>query len=177
MLLQANGRQHNTEIASRLGVAEATVRKRIERLLREKIFQVGAWTDPLRVGYQHWAVIEVQVNPPDIEKVAEALAALPETFFVGICTGVYDILVGALFRSSEHMYEMITKRLAQIPGIIRTVTSNVIRIVKREYTHPIPLAQGGLDDTDQSDERILRLRRRGRRVRRPRPSHSNKGNK
>ena len=50
--LQVDGRQHNTEIAQRLGVGEATVRKRIECLLRNGVMQIGAWTDPLKIGYQ-----------------------------------------------------------------------------------------------------------------------------
>lgn len=137
-LLQADGRLPNTEIGRRLGIAEATVRKRIERLLREKVMQIGAWTDPLKIGYQTYASIQIQVNPPDVEKVAERLATLPEIFFLAICTGAFDIYAAALFRSNEHMYEFITKRLSRVPGIVHTSTSSMIRIVKRQYAYPVP---------------------------------------
>lgn len=136
--LQVDGRQHNTEIARRLGVGEATVRKRIERLLRNGVMQIGAWTDPLKIGYQHYAIIQIQVNLVDIERVAKGLAKLPEVFFVGICTGAFDIYAAAVFRSIEHMHEFITNGLARLRGIQRTSTSSITRIVKRNYNFPVP---------------------------------------
>jgi len=69
--------------------------------------------------------------------VAEQLAKLPEITFVGICTGGFDISAVALVRSNEHMYELIADRLSRIPGIERTSTAHVIRLVKREFSHPI----------------------------------------
>ncbi len=50
--LRVDGRRPNTEIARRLRVGEATVRKRIERLLLNDVMLIGAWTDPLKIGYQ-----------------------------------------------------------------------------------------------------------------------------
>lgn len=144
-LLQADGRLANTEIARRLGIAEGTVRKRVGRLLREEVIQVGAWADPLRIGYQTYAIIEVQVHLPDIERVAERLASFSEVFFLGICTGNFDIFAAAIFRSSAHLYEFVTKRLSRTPGIVRTSTSNVIRVVKRNYTFPALATWAGTD--------------------------------
>jgi Lrp/AsnC family transcriptional regulator for asnA, asnC and gidA len=72
--LQVNGRLANTELARRLGVGEATVRKRIDRMLASKLIQVVAWADPLKVGYQHFAIIGIQVKVPEIERAAKKLA-------------------------------------------------------------------------------------------------------
>ena len=137
-LLQKDGRLPNTEIARRLGVAEATVRNRIERLLQDRVIQVGAWADPLKIGYQTYAMIEIQVKPPYIVKVAERLAQMPEFYFVGICTGAFDIYAGAVVRSVDDMYELTTRRLAHVPGIVRMSTSSIIRLVKRDYSYPVP---------------------------------------
>ena len=95
-LLQEDGHQRDTEIARRLGLAEATVRKRIERLLREGVVRIGVWTDPLKVGYGTYAIIEIQVDPHRIERAAETLAEFPEIFFLGISTGSFDSLLGAV---------------------------------------------------------------------------------
>lgn len=138
-LLQQDGRQRNTEVARRLGLAEATVRKRIERLLREGVVRFGVWTDPLKVGYGTYAIIEIQVDPRRIERAAEKLAEFPEIFFLGISTGSFDVFASALFRSSEHMYEFMTRRLTRVPGIQRTVTSSIVRILKREFPNPLAL--------------------------------------
>ena len=137
-LLQSDGRRPNTEIARELRVAEGTVRNRIARLLKDDVIKFGVWPNPLKIGYQTYAFIEIQVNPPDLEEVAERLASFPEIAFVGICTGSFDIHVAALFYSNDHMYELITKRLNHVKGVLRTSTSTVMRIVKREFGYPVP---------------------------------------
>jgi len=140
-MLQADARRPNTDIARRLGVAETTVRNRIERLTREGVVQCGAWTDPLKIGYQTYAIIQIQVAPPRLEQVAEVLAGLPEVFFLGIATGGFDIVAAAVFRSNEHVYELMTKRFARIAGIQRTSTLGIVRIVKRAYSYPVPAVE------------------------------------
>jgi Lrp/AsnC family transcriptional regulator, regulator for asnA, asnC and gidA len=137
-LLQSDGRRTNTDIARQLGVAEGTVRNRITRLLADEVIKFGVWPNPLKIGYQTYAFIEIQVNPPDLEQVAEQLASFPEIAFVGICTGSFDLHVAALFYSNEHMYELITKRLNHVKGVLHTSTSTVLRIVKREFGYPVP---------------------------------------
>jgi Lrp/AsnC family transcriptional regulator for asnA, asnC and gidA len=137
-LLQADGRAANTAIARRLGVAEATVRKRIERLQRDQVIQVGAWADPFKIGYEFYVLLQVQVRRRDIERAARLLAALPEIVFLGTCTGGFDIFAGAVFQSNDHMYEFMTRRLMRVPGIDRIDTSNLMRIVKRAYSYPTP---------------------------------------
>jgi Lrp/AsnC family transcriptional regulator for asnA, asnC and gidA len=137
-LFQSDGRRTNTDIARQLGVAEGTVRNRITRLLADEVIKFGVWPNPLKIGYQTYAFIEIQVNPPDLEEVAEQLASFPEIAFVGICTGSFDLHVAALFYSNEHMYELITKRLNHVKGVLHTSTSTVLRIVKREFGYPVP---------------------------------------
>jgi len=135
--LQRDGRTPNTAIARRLRIAEATVRKRIDRLVKEKVIWVRAWPDPLKIGYTVIVNIDVRVNPPAIESVAARLAAFPEIYFLGVCTGEFDLHASAAFRSNEHMYEFITKRLSRVPGIANTSTGIVMRVVKREPPTPV----------------------------------------
>lgn len=160
--LQADGRQPNTEIARKLGLAEATVRKRVERLLREQVFQIAAWVDPLKVGYQHYAVIEIQVRPAELERATQRVAALPEAYFLGVCAGSQRLVAAAVFRSNEHFHEFMTTRLARVPGIRSTSTLNVTRIVKREYGALGPLV---VDDV-AGPAAVVRPAARGRRSRR-----------
>lgn len=137
-LLQEDGRRSNVEIARRLGIADATVRKRIERLVRERIVQIGAWPDPLRIGYQTYALIEIEARLGHAERVAARLAGFPEIFFLAICTGRYDLMAAACFRSNDEIHDFMTRRLPRVPGIQRTATSNITRLVKRAYAFPIP---------------------------------------
>src|SRR5260370_531521 len=90
-LLQDDGRRPTVEMARHLAVAEGTVRKRIERLIREKVIQIGAWADPLKIGYQNYAVLMMHVDLRDLERAAEQLSKMPEIFFLGTCTGGFDL--------------------------------------------------------------------------------------
>jgi Lrp/AsnC family transcriptional regulator for asnA, asnC and gidA len=132
-LLQADGRMSNSAVARRLGVGEAAVRKRIARMRRDDVIQFQAWVDPLKIGYRVYAILEIQVEPPAVERVAERLAELPEIYFLGVCTGAFDIFAAAVFRSNEHLYAFLTKRLNLVPGITRTSTSSIVRVVRREF--------------------------------------------
>jgi Lrp/AsnC family transcriptional regulator for asnA, asnC and gidA len=137
-LLQADGRRPNTVIARMLGVTEGTVRNRVERLLADRVIQVGAWADPLKIGYQVYAIIEIQAQPNRVKQVAKRLARLPEIYFLGICSGAFDIFAAAVLRSNEHLYEFMTERLNRIAGIQRTSTTSIMELVKREYVYPVP---------------------------------------
>jgi Lrp/AsnC family transcriptional regulator for asnA, asnC and gidA len=155
-ILRPDGRRSNVEIARRLGVAEGTVRKRIERLVREQVIQIGAWADPLKVGYQSYINMELQVRLRDIQLIAHRLAKLPEIFFLGLCTGRSDIFAAGCFRSNDHFHEFMTKHLARIPGIQAISTSTITKIVKREHSSPaFPVsAVNGNEAVARADERI-----------------------
>jgi Lrp/AsnC family transcriptional regulator, regulator for asnA, asnC and gidA len=135
-LLQEDGRRSNTDIARQLRLSEATIRKRIDRLVADKTIRVSAWADPLRLGYNTYANIEIRVHPPFLEEAAASIAQFPEIFFLGICTGNFDILAVGLFHSNEHMYEFLSARLAKVRGIDRASTSHIIRTIKRDFPRP-----------------------------------------
>lgn len=162
-LLQSDGRRPSVEIARRLAVAEGTVRKRVERLIREQVIQIGAWADPLKIGYQNYAVMMIQAELRYLERAAERLAEMPEIFFLGTCTGAFDIFATACFRSVEHMHEFMTKRLARVPGIRRVSTSNVTRVGKRNYSFRVASVDGTSDGNSVGRARRPRSGPHGRR--------------
>jgi Lrp/AsnC family transcriptional regulator for asnA, asnC and gidA len=135
-LLQVDGRQPNTELARKLDVTEGTVRNRIAKLLDDNLIQVGAWVDPVRVGGQIYAHIEVEVENSRIDATARQLAQFDEVNFEFIQTGRADILLGCFFRSTQHMDEFVTRKLARVKGIRATSSVIVLRIVKRNYRFP-----------------------------------------
>jgi Lrp/AsnC family transcriptional regulator, regulator for asnA, asnC and gidA len=178
-MLRLDGRRSNVEIARSLGVAEGTVRKRIDRLVREQIIQIGAWADPLKVGYSEYINLDLQVRLRDIEAIARRLAKLPEIFFLGLCTGRSGIFAAGCFRSNDHFHEFMTKRLAHIPGIRGISASSITKIVMRAHSFPaFPVRSadgngaGVARDArlDSSGEAKRRTTRRTERVRPRRPT-------
>src|SRR5436309_16015481 len=80
--LQQDGRRAFTQIASDLGVSEAAVRARTNRLIEKGILQIVGVTDPLKLGFQQWAMIGVKVEAARLLEVAQEIAEFPETDYV-----------------------------------------------------------------------------------------------
>jgi Lrp/AsnC family transcriptional regulator for asnA, asnC and gidA len=155
--LHEDARSSVARMAERLGMPESTVRHRMNRLVRSRVIEFAAVTDPLKLGYQIWAILEIQAEMPKVRNVARRLAATPQVYFVGITTGSFDILAAAVFKSNEELLDFITHRLSTIPGIIRTSTSSILELVKRSMTIGLP-----------GDVGAIGSRTPGARIRKPR---------
>ena len=73
--LQEDGRQSYATIGRAVGLSEAAVRQRVQRLLDAEVMQIVAVTDPLQVGFHRQAMIGITVDG-DLRPVGDALADL-----------------------------------------------------------------------------------------------------
>src|SRR5690349_19764743 len=71
-LLQQDGRLPYARLATQVGLSEAAVRQRVQRLIEHKVVQIVAVTDPLTLGFRRQAMVGVNVEG-DILEVADAL--------------------------------------------------------------------------------------------------------
>lgn len=131
--LNQNARLPSSQIARELEIAERTVRHRINRLIEAKVIQPVAVVNAAAFGYDLVVDIFCEVDVSCQAQIVEAIAALPEVSYLAYFTGDQDISFQALFKNSEEMHAFITDRLHQIPGIRRTRTVLVPRIVKDTY--------------------------------------------
>ncbi|MBA2311809.1 MAG: Lrp/AsnC family transcriptional regulator [Actinobacteria bacterium] len=140
-LLQEDGRMPNSEIARRLGIAEATVRKRLRRLTSEGVIRVMAVPSPETVGLTQSAIISVACELTQVDGVAAALEALPETRYLGYSAGAYDLIMECFFYSHDHLLDFIRHKLAPIPGIQKTETFIILKVRKFSYEWELPDTQ------------------------------------
>src|SRR3954466_11591800 len=89
--LQQDGRRSYAAIGKAVGLSEAAVRQRVQRLLETGIMQIVGVTDPLMLGFSRQAMIAVKCEG-DLEKVADHLADMEEIDYVVITAGSFDIL-------------------------------------------------------------------------------------
>src|SRR3954464_14417758 len=75
--LQEDGRRPYASIGKAVGMSEAAVRQRVQKLIDSGVMQIVAVTDPMRTGRARQAMIAISVDG-DVEKVAEELAAVDE---------------------------------------------------------------------------------------------------
>ncbi|WP_318646768.1 Lrp/AsnC family transcriptional regulator [Nocardioides donggukensis] len=131
--LQQDGRRSYAAIGKVVGLSEAAVRQRVQRLLDAGVMQVVAVTDPLEMGFARQAMIGIRVQGP-LEPVADTLAALPEVDYVVVTAGSYDLLVEAVCESDEHLLELISDKIRSIDTVTSTETFMYLKLHKQTYS-------------------------------------------
>ena len=131
--LQHDGRRPFTTIAKTVGLSEAAVRQRVQRLLDAGVMQIVAVTDPLRVGLHRQAMVGVRVDG-DVRDIAAKLAASDEIEYVVVCSGTYDLLVEVTARDDEHLLDVVNTQIRSIPGVRSTEMFVYLRLEKQTYT-------------------------------------------
>jgi Lrp/AsnC family transcriptional regulator for asnA, asnC and gidA len=131
--LQEDGRRSYAAMAAAVGLSEAAVRQRVQRLLDAGIMQIVAVTDPLRMGFRREALIGVRVSG-DTREVAAAIADLPEVDYVVLTAGSFDLLLELVAEDDEHLLSLINDRIRALPQVQETETFVYLRLVKQTYT-------------------------------------------
>jgi Lrp/AsnC family transcriptional regulator, regulator for asnA, asnC and gidA len=131
--LQQDGRRPFTQIAAELGVSEAAVRARTNRLVERGILQVVGVTDPLKLGFQQQAMIGVRCERDRLLQVAEAVSAFAEVDYVVITAGAFDLLIEVVCENNEALLRFLTERLRAVDGVRETETFVYLRMVKQTY--------------------------------------------
>jgi Lrp/AsnC family transcriptional regulator for asnA, asnC and gidA len=130
--LQEDGRRSYAAIGKEIGLSEAAVRQRVQRLIDGGVIQVVAVTDPMELGFARQAMLGIRATG-ELEPIADALAAMDEIDYVVIAAGSFDLLVEVVCESDEHLLEVISKRIRTISGVLSTETFLYLKLVKQTY--------------------------------------------
>jgi Lrp/AsnC family transcriptional regulator, regulator for asnA, asnC and gidA len=131
--LQQDGRRPFTQIAAELGVSEAAVRARTNRLVERGILQVVGVTDPLKLGFHQQAMIGVRCERDRLLTVAQAVSTFPEVDYVVITAGTFDLLIEVVCEDNDALLTFLTERLRAVDGVRETETFVYLRMVKQTY--------------------------------------------
>ena len=132
-LLQVNGRASNARVAREVGVSEGTVRRRLRRLVQDEVIRVVAVPDPEKMGFNTVSLIGVQADPDKQDDVATRLAELPETQYVALTTGSFDIFIWVALASAEELGVFLRTKVGATNGVRRTETFVNLSIRKKGY--------------------------------------------
>jgi Lrp/AsnC family transcriptional regulator, regulator for asnA, asnC and gidA len=130
--LQEDGRQSYATIAKRVGLSEAAVRQRVQRLLDSGVMQIVAVTDPLQVGFRRQAMIGLRVDG-DLTAVGDALTSMTEVDYVVTTAGSFDLLAEVVCEDDDQLLELLTKRIRVLPGVQSTETFVYLKLNKQHY--------------------------------------------
>ena len=131
--LQQDGRRSYAAIGKVVGLSEAAVRQRVQRLVEGGVMQIVAVTDPLELGFARQAMIGIRVSGP-VEPAADAIAELDEVDYVVVTAGSFDVLAEVVAESDEALLEIISDRIRAVPGVVSTETFVYLKLRKQTYS-------------------------------------------
>jgi Lrp/AsnC family transcriptional regulator for asnA, asnC and gidA len=130
--LQDDGRRSYAEIGKAVGLSEAAVRQRVQKLTEAGVMQIVAVTDPMQLGFTRQAMVGVRVTG-DTTVVAEALARIPSVDYVVLTAGSFDILAEVVCESDDDLIELLNSRIRGIDGVQSTETFVYLKLQKQFY--------------------------------------------
>jgi len=131
--LQVDGRRAYSRIADEVGVSESVIRYRVRRLEDAGILRIVGIADPMRIGFDLMAMVGVKVRSGDLDQVCEQLGVLPETSYLIVTAGGYDLFVEVLCRDTAHFTEVLTEGIQALDGVIDTQSFLVLQIRKMSF--------------------------------------------
>jgi len=131
-LLQDDGRLSYSAIAKQVGLSEAAVRHRVQKLIESGVMQVVAVTDPMQMGFARQAMIGVKVTG-NVREVAAELAAMDKLDYVVITTGRFDILAEIVAESDDELLEVVSEQISALDRVVTTETFVYLRLEKQTY--------------------------------------------
>ena len=130
--LQEDGRRPYASIGRAVGLSEAAVRQRVQRLQEAGIIQIVAVTDPMQLGFRRQAMVGIQADG-DLPAVADALGELPECEYVVLTAGRFDLLVEVVCEDDDHLLRLIGSRIRAVPGVRSAEAFVYLKLHKQHY--------------------------------------------
>lgn len=130
--LQADGRRSYAEIGKAVGLSEAAVRQRVQRLTESGVMQVVAVTDPMQLGFYRQAMVGIRVSGDTTDVVAR-LAKIPAVDYLVLTAGNFDILAEVVCENDEDLIALLNKEIRGIPGVQSTETFVYLKLEKQFY--------------------------------------------
>lgn len=130
--LQEDGRRAYATVGKAVGLSEAAVRQRVQKLVDSGVMQIVAVTDPMQVGFHRQAMVAISATG-DIELITKRLATIPEVVYLVVIAGSFDILAEIVVTDDDHLLELINGQIRTIPGVLRTETFLYLKLTKQTY--------------------------------------------
>ena len=129
-LLGQDAQQSAEQLAKKLNINAATIRRRIKKLIQNGSLHIVGVVDPAHFGLPLGAVITLDVAPDKLESTLEEIDEQPEIKWVVTTTGRYDIIAEARFSSLDALSEFNSRVLAKLDGVKNSETFIILNTKK-----------------------------------------------
>lgn len=123
-IITKNARIPYLEVARECGVSGAAIHQRVQRLIKIGVIRGSEFkVDPVQVGFKTCAYIGIFLeHPGHFRDVVQQLKSIPEIIECHYTTGNYSLFIKVYTRDNEHLKDILTEKIQNITGIIRTET-------------------------------------------------------
>jgi len=129
--LQTDARKPVVKIAGEIGANEATVRKRIEKLIKNGYIQrFTVVLDYHKLGRVIKSFVGLRVQPARLKEIVDHLSKHPDVQVLYRTSGDIDIMVEVIFEKMEDLNAFLESEL-KLEGILGTIVTIVIGPYKR----------------------------------------------
>ena len=128
--LETDGRKSFSDIAADLGVTVSTVSNRVKKLIDNHTLSILGWLDPHQVGFNAPALLLISAHPSHVEEVAAKITKFPEVGWLAMIAGEFDLVAEVQCRDTDHLTELLTKRIHRVEGVRETRIAYQLRQVK-----------------------------------------------
>lgn len=130
--LQDDGRKSYAEIGKAVGLSEAAVRQRVQKLTDAGVMQIVAVTDPMQLGFYRQAMIGIRASG-DARVIADQLAEHPSVEYLVLTAGSFDILVEVVCEDDSQLIDVLHSEIRQLDGVVSTETFVYLELKKQQY--------------------------------------------
>jgi Lrp/AsnC family transcriptional regulator for asnA, asnC and gidA len=130
--LQVDGRRSYAEIGKAVGLSEAAVRQRVQKLTDAGVMQVVAVTDPMQLGFYRQAMIGIRASG-DTRVLADQLAAIPSVDYVVLTAGSFDVLAEVVCENDDELIALLNSQIRNLDGVLSTETFVYLKLHKQLY--------------------------------------------
>lgn len=130
--LQIDGRRSYAEIGKAVGLSEAAVRQRVQKLTDAGVMQIVAVTDPMQLGFYRQAMIGIKASG-DTRALADTISTIASVDYVVLTAGSFDLLVEVVCEDDEELITLLNSQIRTLDGVISTETFVYLRLHKQLY--------------------------------------------
>jgi Lrp/AsnC family transcriptional regulator for asnA, asnC and gidA len=130
--LQQDGRRSYASIGKAIGLSEAAVRQRVQRLVDAGVMQIVAVTDPMQLGFARQAMIGIRCTG-DTTQIADKLSEIPSVDYVVLTAGSFDAIVEVVCEDDDDLLKLLNTKIRALPGVTSTETLVYLKLVKQQY--------------------------------------------
>lgn len=133
-ILSADGRISVTDLANRIGLSKTPTQARMRRLENDGVITgYRAMLDPIRIGRDHVAFVEVRLTDTREAALAafnSAVRAIPEIEQCHMIAGAFDYLMKVRTRDMTAYRRVLAEQISTLPHVAHTSTYVAMQAVK-----------------------------------------------